>query len=42
MSTAPTTVGAAVGMPDPGAIMQLGTGFWGSKTLLSAVEVGLF
>lgn len=26
----------------PGAIMQLGLGFWGSKTLLSAVELGLF
>jgi hypothetical protein len=29
-------------MPTPDAIMQLGTGFWGSKTLLSAVELGLF
>jgi len=28
--------------PNPGAIMQLGTGFWASKTLLSAVELGLF
>jgi hypothetical protein len=27
-------------MPD--AIMQLGFGYWGSKTLLSAVELGLF
>ncbi len=26
----------------PDGIMQLGLGFWGSKTLLSAVEVGLF
>lgn len=26
----------------PGPIMQLGLGFWGSKTLLSAVEIGLF
>ena len=26
----------------PEAIMQLGLGFWGSKTLLSAVELGLF
>jgi hypothetical protein len=24
------------------AIMQLGTAFWGSKTLLSAVELGVF
>ncbi|WP_036260460.1 methyltransferase [Methylocapsa aurea] len=26
----------------PAAILQLGMGFWGSKTLLSAVELGLF
>ena len=26
----------------PERIMQLGLGFWGSKTLLSAVEIGLF
>lgn len=26
----------------PDAIMQLGFGNWGSKTLLSAVELGLF
>jgi hypothetical protein len=28
--------------PTPDSIMQLGMGFWGSKTLLSAVELGLF
>ncbi|MGH2836893.1 MAG: methyltransferase [Thermoleophilaceae bacterium] len=28
--------------PDPAQIMQVGTGFMGSKTLLSAVELGLF
>ena len=28
--------------PTPDAIMQLGVGFWGSKALLSAVELGLF
>ncbi|MFQ5918470.1 MAG: methyltransferase [Thermoplasmata archaeon] len=28
--------------PDPGPIIQLGLGFWGSKALLSAVELGLF
>jgi hypothetical protein len=28
--------------PGPDAIMQLGTAFWASKTLLSAVELGLF
>jgi hypothetical protein len=27
---------------DPGAILQLGLAFWGSKTLLSAVELGVF
>ena len=26
----------------PDRIMQLGMGFWGSKTLLSAVELGVF
>ena len=26
----------------PEAIMQLGIGFWGSKTLLSAIELDLF
>ena len=26
----------------PDAIMQLGLGFWGSKTLLSAIELGVF
>ena len=26
----------------PAAIMQLGMAFWGSKTLLSAVELGVF
>jgi hypothetical protein len=28
--------------PTPEEIMRLGMGFWGSKTLLSAVELGLF
>jgi hypothetical protein len=28
--------------PDPGAIMEIGCGFWPAKTLLSAVELGLF
>lgn len=31
-----------VASPTPDAIMQLGLGFWASKTLLSAVELGLF
>src|SRR5437763_8904672 len=42
MSTAPTTPADHVGLPDPGPIMQLGSAFWASKTLLSAVELGLF
>jgi hypothetical protein len=28
--------------PTPDRIMELGTGFWGSKALLSAVELGVF
>ena len=28
--------------PNPDAILQLGLGFWGSKALLSAVELGVF
>jgi len=28
--------------PTPDGVLQLGLGFWGSKTLLSAVELGLF
>lgn len=28
--------------PNPSHIMQVGTGFWASKTLLSAIELGLF
>jgi hypothetical protein len=28
--------------PTPDHILQVGLGFWGSKTLLSAVEIGLF
>ncbi len=33
---------ASVQQPDPSAIMQVGTGFWASKTLLAAVKLGLF
>ena len=32
----------ADGHPTPDQILQLGLGFWASKTLLSAVELGLF
>jgi hypothetical protein len=35
-----TTTPVAAVTPD--AIMQLGFAFWGSKTLLSAIELGLF
>ena len=31
-----------ISSPTPDRIMQLGLGFWGSKALLSAVELGLF
>jgi hypothetical protein len=34
--------GHAATSPTPDEIMQLGLGFWGSKALLSAVELGLF
>lgn len=36
------TTAASAAQATPDAIMQLGFGFWGSKTLLSAVELGLF
>jgi SAM-dependent methyltransferase len=40
ISEAPTVdAGHAV---DPDRIMELGLGFWGSKTLLSAIELGVF
>jgi hypothetical protein len=39
VTTAPAEAGAQV---TPDAIMQLGLGFWGSKALLSAVELGVF
>ena len=35
------SVGVAAALT-PDAILQLGLGFWGSKTLLSAVELGVF
>jgi hypothetical protein len=36
------TGSTASGSPSPDRIMQTGIGFWASKTLLSAVEMGLF
>ena len=38
----PKTAAAPENTVSPDAILQLGFGFWGSKTLLSAVELGLF
>jgi hypothetical protein len=40
--TALRTADDPPGALSPEAIMQLGLGFWGSKTLLSAVELGVF
>lgn len=41
--TEPQTAAAEhVAQVTPDAIMQLGLGFWGSKTLLSAIELGVF
>ncbi len=34
--------GESAAGPTPDAIMQLGMGFWASKTLLSAVELAVF
>jgi hypothetical protein len=46
MGTAPARESTSGDQPTEGltpeAIMQLGMGFWGSKALLSAVELGLF
>nr|CRL72927.1 methyltransferase/methylase [Mycolicibacterium komanii] len=36
------SIAGSDGAVTPDAIMQLGTAFWGSKTLLSAVELGVF
>src|SRR4051794_15574157 len=47
MSTVPGSEAAQAApeqppQPTPQAIMELGSAFWASKTLLSAVELGLF
>jgi ketosteroid isomerase-like protein len=39
---AATPVASALAEPTPERIMQVGLGFWGSKALLSAVELGVF
>src|SRR5687767_11547592 len=38
----PQQAAAANQQPSLDPIMQLGLGFWGSKTLLSAIELGVF
>jgi hypothetical protein len=38
----PPTAAAMSAGPNPEAILQLGLGFWGSKTMLSAVELDMF
>lgn len=43
MTTATATATAPAGTEiNPGYIMQIGLGFWSAKTLLSAVELGVF
>ena len=43
MSLSPAEPGPAVEAdPSPAQILEIGMGFWASKTLLSAVELGLF
>lgn len=41
-TTQPSPTTDAQAPPTPGAIMELGLAFWGAKTLLSAVELGVF
>ena len=41
-TTQPPPVVDGQAPPNPGGIMELGLAFWGSKTLLSAVELGVF
>lgn len=36
------TAATSQAQPNPARILEIGFGFWGSKTLLSAVELGLF
>lgn len=42
VQTLPITPQAPQVQPDPTAIMQVGTGFWASKVLLSAIKLRLF
>jgi hypothetical protein len=42
MSTAAAPALSHLSEPSPERIMQLALGFWGSKTLLSAIELGVF
>ena len=41
-ATASTTAAGASAVSTPEGILALGLGFWGSKTLLTAVELGVF
>ena len=41
-TTTPAQVSGPTRSVTPDAILQLGTAYWGSKTLLSAVELKLF
>jgi precorrin-6B methylase 2 len=40
--TKPTNMQETINHPSPEAIMKMGTGFWGSKVLLTAVQFQLF
>ena len=42
VSQSPAHTGTGSSVLTPEGILQLGLGFWGSKTLLSAVELGVF
>jgi len=42
MSSTASSVSTGASEPSPAAILELGMGFWGSKALLTAVELGVF
>ena len=42
MENLATSTQSAPAAPNPEPILQIGFGFWASRTLLSAVELGLF
>lgn len=41
-SSATATAAGEIAAPSPEHILQIGLGFWASKTLLSAIEMELF